>query len=193
MDRMDFSSIGTTYEKWNKFSASARLEEDLSWYGRAFYIKGKASLVKMEVKQNAQKYYEILEKRLLQFLANNYQNDTIFQQDHAAIHKAKLTTKWLQDHNIATLNWPAKSPELNPIENLWGILARQVYADGRRFEDKEMLWCAVKECWEAIFNETLSNLINSMNNRCVDVLKSKGSSYEYSSAYLFFSEFIFAF
>ena len=87
--------------------------------------------------------------------------------------------KWLQDHNIATLIWPAKSPDLNPIENLWGILARQVYADGRWFKDKEMLWCAVKECWEAISNDMLLNLINSMNKRCVDVLQAKASAHKY--------------
>ena len=139
MDWMDFSSVGTPCEKWNKFSASSRLAENLWWYGGAFSIKSKTNLIKMEGKQNVQKYTEVLEKSFLPFLANNYHNHAIFQQDNAAINTAKLTTKWLQDHNIATLSWPAKSLELNPIENLWGILARQVYTDGRRFKDKEML------------------------------------------------------
>ena len=48
MDHMDFSSIGTTYEKWNKFSARGSL---MIW--GAFSIKGKANLVKMERRQNA--------------------------------------------------------------------------------------------------------------------------------------------
>ena len=133
----------------------------------------------MEGKQNAQKYTEVLEKSLLSFLANNYQNDTLFLQDNAVIHIVKLATKCLQDQNIATLSWPAKIPDLNPIENLWGILARLVYTDGRQFEDKEMLWCAIKECWEAISNDTLLNLINSMNNWCVDVLLGKGIACKY--------------
>ena len=68
------------------------------------------------------------------------------KETKTTIHTAMLKTKWLQDHKIATLSWPAKSPDLNPIENLWGISARQVYANGRQFEDQEMLWCAVKEC-----------------------------------------------
>ena len=74
-------------------------------------------------------------------MANNYQDDAVFQPDNAVIYTAKLTTKWLQDHKIATLNFPAKSPDLNPVENLWGIWARKVYADGRQFEDKNGLVC----------------------------------------------------
>ena len=83
----------------------------------AFSIKGEASLVKMEGKQ---KYTKVLEKYLLPFLANNYQNDSIFQQANTVIHTVKLTTKWLQDHNIVTL----KSPDLNPIEDLWGYISK---------------------------------------------------------------------
>ena len=143
----------------------------------------------MEGKKNGQKYTEVLEKRLLEFLANNYQNDAVFVQDSDTIHTTKLITKWLQDHNIDTSSWSA---DLNPIENLRCILARQVYADGIRFEEKEMLWCAIKECWEAIFSDTLLNLINLMNNRCVDVLLGKRSACKYRSARLFDLEFIFA-
>ena len=51
----------------------------------------------MEGKQNTQKYTEDLENTLCPFLANIYQNDAKLQQDNAAIHTAKLTTKWLQD------------------------------------------------------------------------------------------------
>ena len=144
MDRIDFSSIGTT--NFQRTPVWRRIFDDMG---------------------------------SISFLANNYQNDAIFQQDNAPIHTAKLTTEWPQDHDIATLSWPAKSPDLNPTENLWGILARQIYADGRWFEDKDILWCAVKESWEAISNNTLLNLINSMNNRWVDVLQDKGSACKY--------------
>ncbi len=52
--------------------------------------------------------------------------DFIFQQDLAPAHTAKSTKSWLNDHGVGVLDWPANSPDLNPIENLWGIVKRKM-------------------------------------------------------------------
>ncbi len=52
--------------------------------------------------------------------------DFIFQQDLAPAHTAKSTKSWLNEHGVGELDWPANSPDLNPIENLGGIVKRKI-------------------------------------------------------------------
>ncbi len=52
--------------------------------------------------------------------------DFIFQQDLTPAHTAKSTKSWLNDHGVGVLDWPANSPDLNPIENLWSIVKRKM-------------------------------------------------------------------
>jgi len=145
----------------------------------AFSAAGKAELVVMEGRQNSQRYIDVLEKSLLPFLSVTHNNNATFQQDNAAIHTSRVTKNWFQEKNIQVMDWPAKSPDLNPIENLWGILSRMVYHNGRQFLDRESLKTSIKHCWDEISTETLQNLIGSMQTRCTEVLQSKGCSCKY--------------
>ena len=75
---------------------------------------------------------------------------------------------------IDCLKWPANSPDLSPIENLWGVLARAVYKNGRQFKKKDELRKCVFEAWASIKDEFLQKLVLSMKNRCDEVLLEKG-------------------
>ena len=109
-----------------------------------FSANGKAELVVIVGRQNAQKYVEVLKSNLLPFAEVHHGQGVIFQQDNASIHTAEVTKAWFEDKNVTLLDWPAKAPDLNPIENLWGFLSRHVYIQGRQFETKESLICCIK-------------------------------------------------
>ncbi len=69
-------------------------------------------------------YQEVLEHFMLPAADQLYGDaDFIFQQDLAPAHSAKATSTWFKDHGIPVLNWPANSPDLNPIE-IYGVLWR---------------------------------------------------------------------
>ncbi len=74
--------------------------------------------------------------------------DFIFQQDLAPAHTAKSTKSWLNDHGIGVLDWPANSPDLNPVENLWGIVKRKMR--NKRPENADELKATIKETWASI-------------------------------------------
>ncbi len=71
---------------------------------------------------NAAIYQEILEHFMLPSTDKLYGDaDLIFQQDLAPAHTAKGTKSWFNDHGVTVLDWPANSPDLNPIEYLHEI------------------------------------------------------------------------
>ncbi len=88
---------------------------------------GVGPLFFLRSKVNTAVYQEVLEHFMLPAADQLYGDaDFIFQQDLAPAHSAKATSTWFKDHGIPVLNWPANSPDLNPIENLWGIVKRKM-------------------------------------------------------------------
>ncbi len=64
-------------------------------------------------------------------------------------HTAKSTKSWLNDHGTGVLDWPANLPDLNPIENLWGIVKRKMR--NKRPKNADELKATVKETWGLIY------------------------------------------
>uniref|UniRef100_A0A1I7X7R0 DDE_3 domain-containing protein n=1 Tax=Heterorhabditis bacteriophora TaxID=37862 RepID=A0A1I7X7R0_HETBA len=105
----------------------------------AFSSFGALELVLISTKTNSVGYKQVLENHLLPYYNRFPQKNFIFQQDNAAIHVSCSTKDWFRRRNIVLTDWPSRSPDRNPSENLWGILASQVYAHNRQLSSIEGL------------------------------------------------------
>jgi transposase len=83
---------------------------------------------------NSHVYISVLQDKLLPFfqaLHNDGVTDIIFQQDNAKVHTSKLAGTWLKDSAIQNgfliTEWPAYSPDMNPIEELWAHLKAELH------------------------------------------------------------------
>jgi hypothetical protein len=113
----------------------------------AFSIKGKASLAG---RQNSLHYQQTLTAHLLPFGDTEHGGNYIFQHDNASIHSSASTRQFLSDVNVRVMDWPALSPDLNPIVNLWSIIVCDVYDAGKQYDPVIELERAVKAAWDRI-------------------------------------------
>lgn len=82
------------------------------------------------------------------------------------------------EKGISTLDWPGNSPDLNPIENLWHIMALKI--NNKMPTSVKMLNEVLEEVWyKEISAEHLHNLVDSMPKRINDVIKNKGGATKY--------------
>ncbi len=123
---------------------------------------------------NAAIYREILEHFMLPSADKLHGDaDFIFQQDLAPVHTAKGTKSWFNDHGVTVLDWPANSPDLNPI----GIVKRKMR--DTRPNNADELKATVKETWASIPPQQCHKLITSMPRRIEAVIKAKGAPNKY--------------
>ena len=82
---------------------------------------------------NSDLYQDTLATHLLPLAPLITEGVWIYQQDLAPIHSSGSTDRWFLANEVEVLDWASRSPDLNPIENLWGWLVRRVYANRRQF------------------------------------------------------------
>ena len=85
--------------------------------------------------------------------------------------------RFLKENIPEVIDWPSNSPDLNPIENLWAIVKRNT--ELRMPSNLTELQQFMIEEWNAIPNNLLINLVNSMKNRCALTIKNNGERISY--------------
>lgn len=103
-----------------------------------------------------------------------------FQQDNAPIHVSRQTLAYFKDQNITLFHtWPAKSSDMNIIENVWSILAREVYKEGRQYSNRDELKKSIVAAWKNIDHSKIRKLYHSLPRRMIALYDAKGKHTKY--------------
>ena len=107
-----------------------------------FTSQGIGNLCRIDGGLDAELYCKILDEDFLGTLTyyDLSIENVIFQQDNDPKHKTRITQRWLESKNITVLDWPAQSPDLNPIEHLWSEMERRLRNIDKPIKNKNELW-----------------------------------------------------
>lgn len=126
---------------------------------------------------NAAEYVNILDKSdmLSEMNERHGRGKWTLMQDGAPCHLAHSTLEWLDQRHVCTVpGWPPNSPDLNPIEQVWGIMKVLLRKNPPR--NKQELCERLREVWASIGQRQINSMIDSFIDRCRMVLAVNGRS-----------------
>ncbi|GFS47027.1 transposable element Tc3 transposase [Trichonephila clavipes] len=73
----------------------------------------------------AQRYKDDIFEPRVRLFRGAIGQDFIFMDDNVKPHRANLVEVFLEEESIFWVEWPAKSPDLNPIEHIWDTILEE--------------------------------------------------------------------
>jgi len=144
-----------------------------------FHHDGVLALEFITTRMNSLDYQTVLQKNSLPFLQRPAGQGVQLQQGNAPMHVSRSTKAFFQQHQINVMDWPACSPDANPIEILWGLLVRKIYANNRTYDTVASLKAAILQAWNCLDAQLLKILANSLPNRIFAITKTNGGHTDY--------------
>lgn len=145
----------------------------------AFHAGGKTDLVVLDGNLDHRKYLRILNETLMPFARGFFRNNFVFQDDNAPAHRARAVTAFWENNDVEHMEWPACSPDMNPLENLWAEVTRNINSMDHQPTTVEECRQAVVDAWAAIPDDLLRTLSDSMPHRVEALRAARGDVTKY--------------
>lgn len=143
-------------------------------------LRGSTTLAIIDSSVNSAVYCQTISGHLLQTGNVLYPEGYRLQQDNARCHTSRETRRWLENNNINTIRWPAASPDLNPVENIWHLMKIEVERQAPR--NKAELKTIVDKTWSSVTEQYAERLILSMPERLRKCIAREGECVSRSNA-----------
>ena len=140
---------------------------------------GTTSLIWIDGNCNAAKYIETLGKaKIANFVRKHPHPRPLLMEDGAPCHRARMMQNWHAERGIKILEgWPGNSPDLNPIENVWGLMKKEISRENPTNLDEIKKICL--RVWKRLTPEYLTSLFASMPRRMQLCIEANGGSTKY--------------
>ena len=172
------------YRRRGERSAECCVQETVPFGGGSVMVwagicgQERTDLVVIDQNLNAQRYIDqVLRPVALPFLQRHRR--ILLQQDNARPHTARVTQQFLAINNVNVLPWPARSPDMSPIEHLWDALDRQIRDRPHPPANRQALVQALHEEWQRIPNNRILHLTNSVVRRVQACIAARGGHTPY--------------
>ncbi len=136
---------------------------------------GTGELWFIEGNMDSNMYCDILKRKMMPSLQKLCPT-AVFEHNDPK-HTTNMTTALLMKLKVKVMEWPSMSPDLNPIEHMWGILKRKV--EKHHVSNIQQLCDVIMEEWKRMPATTCAALVNSMPRRIKAVLDNNDAPTKY--------------
>ena len=74
----------------------------------------------------------------------------VFMDDNAPLHRSRMRKTYMENNSINTTTWPAQSPDMNIIENIWFHIKRELETVSHTITTRDQLFEEIHRIWENI-------------------------------------------
>ena len=135
--------------------------------------RGATSVIMFTGIMNAQRLGQVLQAGLLPFIRDHYPDGHRLQQDNDPKHCSHYIENFFEEHGVNWWPTPPESPDLNPIENVWGSM-KQYLRTHYKPRNLDELKQGIQQFWETLTPDVCQRYIGHLQKVIPKVIQVQG-------------------